>query len=332
VSFVIEVVTVAPALQVRNLSVRYEAACFRVPAVRDVSFDLDKGRVVGILGESGCGKTTLAISLLQLLPTPGEIVSGSIRLNGRELIGSPEKSLGEIRGREIAMVFQEPAISLSPVMRVGSQIANILLVHRRWSRSHREEYTKDLLAAVGLSDVQRIYRAYPHELSSGQQQRIAIAQAIACEPSILIADEPTANLDTDTASQVLRLLLALKDRIGFGILLVTHNPALLAESADRVLVMYAGQVVEQAPCKVAFQNPLHPYTAALMRCIRGNRPQATRLASIPGEPPDITRLPDGCAFALRCASRIGICDRVTPEVAHVTQDHAFRCFNPGVLQ
>jgi oligopeptide/dipeptide ABC transporter ATP-binding protein len=319
-----------PVLQVRSLSVRFKSNGILVPAVRDVSFDIGRCEVVGVLGESGSGKSTLAIALLQLLAPSGKIVAGSIRFNGHELRGLDEKQLERIRGAEISLVFQEPAISLSPVMRVGPQIANVIRVHHRWSRTRCREHTEKLLAELGLSERSRIYDAYPHELSSGQKQRVAIAQAIACKPAIVIADEPTANLDSTTRAQILDIFKDMRAHYNVGLLFITHNPALLTGFADRVMVMYAGQIVEQGSLESVFERPLHPYTAALLHSIPDNRAvQSGRRALLPivGNPPDLAHLPDGCAFELRCLSRTEVCRTRLPDPTQSAPGQWVRCFN-----
>jgi len=319
-------------LQVRNLSVRYEGSGLPVAAVRDVSFDVSPGEVVGLLGESGSGKTTLAAALLQLLAPTARIANGSVRFMDRELTGLSERELERIRGAQLSLIFQEPAISLSPVMRVGTQIANVLRAHRTWNRARCRNQAKTLMAEVGLLDSDRMYDAYPHELSSGEKQRVVVAQALACEPALVIADEPTANLDRATETQVLQLLKDMKARFGLGLLFITHNPALVAGFADRVMVMYAGQIVEQGPPATVLQKPLHPYTMGLVRCIPDDRPAESgrkTLLPIPGDPPDLARLPNACAFEDRCCSRLPICATRIPEVTQPTLGQSVRCFNPG---
>lgn len=324
-----------PVLHVRNLSVVYAGNALPVPAVRDVSFDIDRGEVVGVLGESGSGKTTLAVALLQLLPPVGKIVRGSVRFKGRELAGLQEKELERIRGAELSLVFQEPAISLSPVMRVGAQIANVIRAHRRWSRARCRDHAKRLLADVGLLDTARIYETYPHELSSGQKQRVVVAQAVACEPAIIIADEPTANLDRTAQAQLLQLFQEMRARFRLGILFITHNPALLAGFADRIMVMYAGQIVEQGSAETVLKRPLHPYTEALLCSIPDDGAIGSSrksLISIPGDPPDLAQLPDACAFEVRCRHRLPICATRVPDVSQPVPGQSIRCFNPGGMQ
>jgi peptide/nickel transport system ATP-binding protein len=321
-------------LQVDHLSVQYEHSGCLTTAVRDVSFDIPPGQIVGLLGESGAGKSTLAAAALQLLAPSARKVNGSVRFMGRDLTGLKEKQLEAIRGAELSLVFQEPALSLSPVMRVGTQIANVVRAHRRWSRARCRDRAEELMAEVGLGGTKRMYEAYPHELSSGEKQRVAIAQAIACNPGILIADEPTANLDGTTEAQLLQLFKHLKLRFSLGILFITHNPLLLAGFADRVLVMYAGQIVEQGPAREVLERPLHPYTVGLLRCVPGHghsRSGRKVLLAIPGDPPDLALLPNGCPFEARCRSRLPICTTSAPELTNPKPERSIRCFNPGAM-
>lgn len=324
-----------PELQIRNLGVLFEGNDAPVPALRDISFEIRRGEIVGLLGESGSGKSTLAAALLRLLPPAGRIVGGSVRLNGQELTVMAEKRLERIRGAELSLVFQEPAISLSPVMRIGPQITNIIRAHRGWKRSRCRQVAETLLAEVGLSDGHRIYQSYPHELSSGEKQRVVIAQGIACEPVIVIADEPTANLDATTQARIVKLFKDLRSRFRLGLLFVTHSPTLLWGFADTIMVMYAGQIVEQGPAQAVLERPLHPYTAALLRSIPGGhcmQAERNRLSPIPGDTPDMAHLPDGCAFENRCRQRITICRTCTPDMTQMAPNQWVRCINPGAAQ
>ncbi len=254
--------------QVRDLVVQYKAG--ETPAVDGVSFEIAPGEAVGLLGESGCGKTTTALALIRMLPPAARLVRGSIQFRGRELLALQEPELEKIRGAEISVIFQEPATALNPVMRVGDQVAEVVRAHRPWSRRVCRAEAESLLAEVCLGDVSRIYAAYPHQLSGGQRQRIAIAQAVACKPPLLIADEPTAALDAKVQAEILDLLKDLQQRRNMALLLISHNPGVLARMADRLLVMQAGKIVEQGPVSEVCRNPQHPYTQALLHPLYGH--------------------------------------------------------------
>ena len=251
--------------QVRDLTVSYNAAAF--PALDGVSFDLACGEAVGLLGESGSGKSSLAMALVRLLPPGGHIAGGSIRFRGRELLEIGERELEEIRGSEISVIFQEPALALNPVMRVGQQVAEVIRAHRPWSWRRCREEAGSVLAEVGLGDTGRIYSAYPCQLSGGQRQRVVIAQGVACRPALLIADEPTAALDTTAQAEILDLLRMLKDRRKMALLFISHNPAVLARLADRILVLQAGRVIEEGTVTEVCRHSRHLYTQALLRPI-----------------------------------------------------------------
>lgn len=257
-----------PLLRVRGLTVHYRTDDgAEISAVDEASFDIASGEVVGLLGESGCGKTTVGLSLLGLLPPAGCLVGGSISFRDRELTGLDDGKFQKIRGAEISMIFQEPGIALSPVMRVGDQIAEVIRAHRPWSRRRCREEAKAVLEQVRFSDAARIYAAYPHQLSGGQRQRVVIGQAIACRPALVIADEPTTALDATVQAEILTLLRELKERFQIALLAISHNPAILAGLAERVLVMYAGRIVEAGGLLQVLRHPLHPYTQGLARCL-----------------------------------------------------------------
>ena len=322
-------------LQVRDLSVRLETESGTVvPAVESVSFDVGSGEAVGILGESGCGKTTLALALLRLLPPGGQILRGSIHFGGRELLAAGEREMERIRGGEISLIFQEPGIALAPVMRVGEQVCEVIRAHRRWSWKRCREVAVSALAQVFPNDSARIYAAYPHQLSGGQRQRVLIAQALACRPALVIADEPTASLDTTTQAEILALIRDLKQRLRLSLLLISHNPAILAGLADRILVMYAGRIVEEGPLERVYREPLHPYTQGLLRSIPRTPDEAapsskTKLPAISGSPPDPARLPSGCPFEPRCPERMAICTTREPDEVRPEASRRVRCFKYG---
>jgi oligopeptide/dipeptide ABC transporter ATP-binding protein len=292
--------------------------------VRGISFAIRAGEVVGVLGESGCGKSSTALAILSLLPA-GAAVTGSAIFQNRDLLSLAEEDLRQIRGAEVSIIFQEPRRTLNPVMRVGQQVAEVIHAHRDWSARCCREEAHAVLARVGLD--WRVFESYPHQLSGGQLQRILIAQALACSPALLLADEPTSALDTLTQAGILELLRGLKKGSAISMLLITHHPPLLNELAQRVLVMYAGQIVESGDLKHLYSQPLHPYTAALLACVPPP-PQAgteKRLPAIPGEPVDFAHLPPGCAFAPRCPKRTAACHTLPP-LFDVAPSRQVRCF------
>ncbi len=301
-------------LEVRSLRTFFFTSTGVVKAVNDVSFDLDEGRILGLVGESGCGKTMTAMSLLRLVPPPGRLVGGTIRLKGRDILGLTEKEIRKIRGGQISLIFQEPGAALNPVLTVGFQIAETAKVHRGLSRREAMAEAVRLLEEVKIPDAARRAREYPHQLSGGMKQRAMIAMALVTRPSILIADEPTTALDVTIQAQILALLAELRDRHGLSILLITHDLGVVAEIADRAAVMYAGKIVEEAAVTDLFKEPRHPYTRGLMASIP--RPDGggrrRRLATIEGAVPDLAHLPPGCAFAPRCPDRFDPCDGHAP--------------------
>jgi oligopeptide/dipeptide ABC transporter ATP-binding protein len=293
---------------VRDLCVAYCGT----PAVEGVDFQVEAGSVTGVLGESGCGKTTVALALAGLLPPAARVLRGSVRFRGTELLGLPERAFAAIRGAEIATIFQEPALALNPVLRVGDQVAEVVRAHRPWPRRRVREHAAAVLARLCPGDAGRIFDSYPHQLSGGQRQRVAIAQAVALEPALVVADEPTASLDPTVQADVLSVLGELK-RAGCAILLVTHNPAILTGLADWVLVIYAGCIVEDGGFCAVATAPRHPYTRALFACVPHLAPEKHGdLTCIPGGPPDMADLPPGCRFAPRCAERMDVCGEREP--------------------
>lgn len=322
-------------LHVQDLTVRFGSdGAAEIPAVNGASFQINVGEVVGLLGESGCGKSTAALALVRLLPPAGRLVRGSIRFGRRELLAASERELEQIRGAEISLILQEPGMALNPVMRVGEQIADVIRAHRAWSRARCREEARAVLAQVHLADTARIYAAYPHQLSGGQRQRVVIAQALACKPALIIADEPTAALDASIQADVLTLFRELKERFRIALLFITHNPALLAGLADRVMVMYAGHIVEEGSLEQVCRSPLHPYTQGLLRSVPPRRrpdngPQKKELPAIAGSPPDPARLPPGCPFEPRCPERMEVCLSREPAEAQPEPARRVRCFKYG---
>jgi peptide/nickel transport system ATP-binding protein len=285
-------------------------------AVDGLSYHLMRGETLGIVGESGCGKSVGALSILGLVPMPpGRIVGGSIRFRGRELVGLAETAMRAIRGNDISVIFQEPMTSLNPVMPVGRQIAEPLMLHQGLSRRAAHERAAEMLDLVRIPEARRRLSQYPHQLSGGTRQRIMIAIALACRPDILIADEPTTALDVTIQAQILRLLRQLQRELATSVILISHNLAVIAESVQRVIVMYAGRKVEEAPVSALFRRPRHPYTVGLLgsvpRIVRGSPPQ-TRLAEIPGMLPALSEQVPGCAFAPRCSLATEECRRAPP--------------------
>ncbi|MGH8672577.1 MAG: dipeptide ABC transporter ATP-binding protein [Burkholderiales bacterium] len=293
-------------LSVRDLTTVFGADPAPLRAVDGVGFDIRRGETFALVGESGCGKSVAALSLMRLLPAAGRIASGSVVLNGQDLLKLPETSMRSMRGRRMAMIFQEPMTSLNPVMSVGDQISEALPLETTPSR-HAGARVLELLEAVGIPDPRRRCRDYPHQLSGGMKQRVMIAIALACDPDLLIADEPTTALDVTTQSQVLELLRGLKQKIGMAILLITHDLGVVAENADTVAVMYAGQIVEQAPRDAFFENRLHPYSRKLFESLPNLDKRSTRLSVIPGSVPRLNQAFQGCRFAGRCASAMEVC-------------------------
>lgn len=334
--------TIEPPLPSANTEalLRLREVCVSFPTptgahtrvVRGANLDLAPGEILGLAGESGCGKTQLLLSILGL-NGPRAQVSGSVSYRGRELLGLRAAELNTVRGARIAMVFQDPATALNPYLRIGTQLMEVLRSHTGATARQARERAFELLEAVQIGDAQRRLRQYPHELSGGMRQRVVIAMALMASPEVLLADEPTTALDVTVQSQILSLLRQLCERHGIAVLLVTHDMGVIAELADRVAVMYAGRIVEQAVADTLFENPLHPYSAALQDCVpRLDGEPMQRLASIPGAPPDPAALPAGCAFAPRCDYRLPICDLHVPALLQATPGHWKACHHEGPLR
>jgi peptide/nickel transport system ATP-binding protein len=303
-------------------------------AVDGVSFQLKPHETLAIVGESGCGKSMTALSLMRLIPEPpGKIVSGSVRLAGRDLIALDEPAMRQVRGKDISMIFQEPMTSLNPVMTVGNQIAEALLLHEGLSRSDALKRAVEILKLVRIPEAEQRLKEYPHQLSGGMRQRVMIAMALACNPKVLIADEPTTALDVTIQAQILDIILDLQKKLGTAVILITHDLGVVAETAQRVIVMYAGKKVEEAPVGELFARPLHPYTHGLMASIprldllRGEADvRKRRLEEIPGIVPALTNLPPGCPFAPRCPYAIDICRREFPPYEEKRSAHWAACW------
>lgn len=300
--------TEAPLLEVRDLRVSFRTENGLVRAVNGVSFAIEPREIVGVVGESGCGKTVSLLSVMGLVRDPNAIIEGSIRYRGQELVGLPQRDLRHLRGREIAMIFQDPMTALTPVYTIGAQIIEQIRIHNRLSRRAARERAIELLHDVGIANPAMTVDRYPHQLSGGMRQRAFIAMALSCRPSLLIADEPTTALDVTVQAQILDLILRLRQELGSAVVMVTHDLGVVAEVADRVIVMYAGRVVEEGTKSQVFRTPLHPYTWGLF----GSIPPLTgqrlhRLNSIPGAPPSLINGPAGCAFRPRCQYGSDLC-------------------------
>jgi peptide/nickel transport system ATP-binding protein len=312
----------APLLEVNDLRTYFHTDAGTARAVDGVSFHVQQGEVLGIVGESGCGKSVTSLSIMQLIPRPpGEILDGSsIRFKGDELIGAGEKRLRDIRGNDIAMIFQEPMTSLNPVFPVGDQIGEALRLHRSMNKREARERSVEMLRLVGIPDPKARAGDYPHQLSGGQRQRVMIAMALACEPELLIADEPTTALDVTIQAQILDLLAELRSRLGMAVILITHDLGVVAEVCDRVVVMYAGQVVEHGTVEQIFADPRHPYTEGLLKAVPRLGVRQEKLAVIPGTVPSPLHWPVGCRFHDRCPYGWDKCVQEMPPLLQVSTD------------
>ena len=313
-------------LEVNNLKTSFFTENGEVKAVDGVSFNLDKGKVLGIVGESGSGKSVTAYSILQILSNPGKIVGGSVIFKGKELVGIPEKEMAKIRGNNISIIFQDPMTSLNPVFTVGNQLMEAIMLHTDRNREQAKERAIELLKLVGINEPEKRLKQYPHEHSGGMRQRVMIAMALACEPDILIADEPTTALDVTIQAQILDLMKKLQKELGMAIIMITHDLGVIADMCDEVIVMYAGKICEQGTADEIFYNPKHEYTKGLLSSIPYGNKTAGRLKSIEGTPVDLLALPKGCAFAPRCKNCLKICLENKPERLLINQDHASSCW------
>jgi oligopeptide/dipeptide ABC transporter ATP-binding protein len=314
-------------IEVKGLQTTFFAEMEPTQAVRDISFSVKPREILALVGESGCGKSVTALSILRLVSPPGKITAGQIIFDEMDLIQIPENEMQKVRGNRIAMIFQEPMTSLNPVMKIGDQIGESLVLHKGLSRTQARIKSIELLKAVRMSDAEGIVAQYPHQLSGGMRQRVMIAMGIACKPALLIADEPTTALDVTIQAQILELLKGLRDEYGLAIILITHALGVVAEVADRVLVMYAGRIVEQAPVRELFANPRHPYTVGLLESIpKIEGPRLKRLRAIDGTVPDLAHLPAGCAFYDRCKDRMDICTSQIPADVRINPTHTAACY------
>ncbi len=316
-------------LEVKDLKTTFYTLDGVVPAVDGVSFAIRPGETLGVVGESGCGKSVTALSIMGLIPyPPGKIEGGEIIFEGEDLLLKSPEEMREIRGDKISMIFQEPMTSLNPVYTIGNQIGEVLEFHWGYTEEQALQRTVSLLTAVGIPEPERRVKQYPHELSGGMRQRVMIAMALACDPKLLIADEPTTALDVTIQAQILEVMKDVRDQYGTAIMLITHDLGVVAEMAERVVVMYLGRIVEEGSVREIFHNPLHPYTGALLKSIPRLGKKQTRLHVIPGVVPNPMFMPKGCKFHERCNFATDRCLREEPGVIEVSPGHRVRCFYP----
>lgn len=312
----------------------YRSAAGEYPALAGVNFGLERGEILGVLGESGSGKSTLAASLLRLLPVGGAISRGQILLEGADVVKMDSRELRQLRGKRISLISQEPSLALHPTMRIDAQVSEVLRAHGARGAAGRSERVRDILRRIFPDDAERIASSYAHQLSGGERQRVLIAQAIACEPALLVADEPTASLDPSTQHEILGLFRQLQRELGIGVMFITHNPALLVNFAERVLVLYGGKVVECGPTDSVLFAPQHPYTRALLRCMPGFEGAEVRarkaiLPVIGGAAPNLAVLTQGCVFEPRCADRMEACTTREPARVALNERHEAACLKLG---
>ncbi len=317
-------------LELRDLHTHFHTPDGVVKAVDGVTYSLKSGETLGVVGESGCGKSVTALSILRLIPEPPGRINGGIIFEGKDLLKMANKDLRKIRGNAISMIFQEPMTSLNPVFTIGFQIAEAVMLHQGMNKKDALDKSAQMLELVGIPLPYQRIKEYPHQLSGGMRQRVMIAMALSCNPRILLADEPTTALDVTIQAQILQLMLKLKEDLGTAIILITHDLGLVAETCQRVIVMYAGIVVEEAPTEEIFANPLHPYTVGLLNSIPKLKTKAdgrakVRLQEIPGIVPSLHRLPTGCSFNPRCNKVLGMCREQEPELKEVSPGHKVRC-------
>jgi oligopeptide/dipeptide ABC transporter ATP-binding protein len=318
----------APVLEVTALTTRIALRRGAANAVDDVSFTLGRGEILGLVGESGCGKTMTALTLMRLLPSAATVTGGKAVLDGRDVLALGRRQMRSVRGNELAMVFQEPMTSLDPAFTIGDQIVETVKAHSKSSTAAARGRAIETLERVGIANAARRIDDYPHQFSGGMRQRVMLAIALVMRPKVLIADEPTTALDVTIQAQILELISALRDELGMSVILITHNLGVVNEIADRVAVMYAGEIVESGPTDAILHDPRHPYTQGLLRSMPGMVTRGSKLSVIPGRVPELYDLPAACRFAPRCANRIARCDERHPPLAAVTHNHELRCFNP----
>jgi oligopeptide transport system ATP-binding protein len=315
-------------LEVKNLKTHFFTPDGVVKAVNGVSYTLDDGESLGLVGESGCGKSVSALSLMRLIPTPpGRIVEGEVILDGRDLLKLSDEDIRRVRGNDVAMIFQDPMTSLNPVLTIGRQISEALELHKSMNRSQARERTIELLELVGIPSARSRVDDYPHQFSGGKRQRVMIAMALSSEPKILLADEPTTALDVTIQAQILDLIKRLRSELGMAVVLITHDLGVVAGIADKICVMYSGYIVESAPAGDLFANPRHPYTLGLLRSIpRIDEPRREKLIPIEGLPPDLIDAPPGCPFQPRCVYAVDRCREENPSLEPVSRGHMIACW------
>ncbi|MBU9721511.1 MULTISPECIES: ABC transporter ATP-binding protein [Bacillaceae] len=316
-----------PLLEIKNLHTGFDIDGKTYHAVKDVSFDVKPKEVVCVVGESGCGKSVMSLSIMDLLPKHnGKIDKGQILYKGKDLVPLNTKEMNKIRGKDISMIFQEPMTALNPVLTIGFQMDEVLVNHTKIPKEEIRKKSVSLLNQVGISRAEQIVHEYPHQLSGGMRQRVMIAMAIACQPQLLIADEPTTALDVTVQAQILELIGKIQDEVGMAVLLITHDLGVVAEMADRVVVMYAGQVVEQSNVDNIFYNPKHPYTKSLLSSIPRMEEEVEVLNTIKGIVPSLKNMPEaGCRFVDRCPEAMPECRKITPRLGETEKDHSVRC-------
>ncbi len=323
----------AKLLEVENLQTQFFTSAGIVKAVDGITYDVDEGETVAVVGESGCGKSVSALSILRLIPDPpGRVVGGHIRFMGQDLATLSDEEMRHVRGHQIAMVFQEPMTSLNPVLTIGLQITETLQQHLNLNKHEADERAFELLEKVGISDARRRLKQYPHHLSGGMRQRVMIALALSCNPKLIIADEPTTALDVTIQAQILELMKDLTRELGVALIVITHNLGVVARYADRVNVMYAGRIIESGTAEDIYHHPRHPYTLALLRSVpRMDRPRQAKLDPVQGQPPDLTKLDDGCAFRPRCNFASDKCKSSAPKLETVSEGHTTACWHHETL-